>query len=407
MKHLAVLTIICMTIPPMANAKSCHSNSAQGRGNLNCAAQHSQSSQNSQTPTSGLGPSGQTPDPSSINQHLGMGILTPAQPIAVVKPMVAPPKPATALTATQNLAPNPVATSTPKTNPQVAQQTPQPMKDPMATPQPIPQVAQQTPQPMKAPMATPQPIPQVAQQTPQPMKAPMATPQPIPQVAQQTPQPMKAPMATPQPIPQVAQQTPQPMKAPMATPQPIPQVAQQTPQPIKAPMATPQPIPQVTQQTPQPMKAPMATTQPIPQVAQQTPQPMKAPMATPQPIPQLAKQTPQPMAVLVPHHTKGTINPRPQVVQMPEKSSPTVTGTQSSKGATHHILTGNPSEGLGALRISGAILTSEIVEPGIQNQRVELYRSNDAKEVLYQDVIPMDKTGFHLTIIGTRPPTYQ
>jgi hypothetical protein len=302
MKHLAVLTIICMTIPPMANAKSCHSNSAQGRGNLNCAAQHSQSSQNSQTPTSGLGPSGQTPDPSSINQHLGMGILTPAQPIAVVKPMVAPPKPATALTATQNLAPNPVATSTPKTNPQVAQQTPQPMKDPMATPQPIPQVAQQTPQPMKAPMATPQPIPQVAQQTPQPMKAPMATPQPIPQ---------------------------------------------------------------------------------------------------------LAKQTPQPMAVLVPHHTKGTINPRPQVVQMPEKSSPTVTGTQSSKGATHHILTGNPSEGLGALRISGAILTSEIVEPGIQNQRVELYRSNDAKEVLYQDVIPMDKTGFHLTIIGTRPPTYQ
>jgi hypothetical protein len=155
------------------------------------------------------------------------------------------------------------------------------------------------------------------------------------------------------------------------------------------------------------MKAPMATPQPIPQLAQQTPQPMKAPMATPQPIPQVAQQTPQPMAVLVPHHTKGTINPRPQVVQMPGKSSPTVTGTQSSKGATHHILTGNPSEGLGALRISGAILTSEIVEPGIQNQRVELYRSNDAKEVLYQDVIPMDKTGFHLTIIGTRPPIYQ
>jgi hypothetical protein len=176
---------------------------------------------------------------------------------------------------------------------------------------------------------------------------------------------------------------------------------------MKAPMATPQPIPQLVQQTPQPMKAPMATPQPIPQLAQQTPQPMKAPMATPQPIPQVVQQTPQPMAVLVPHHTKGTINPRPQVVQMPGKSSPIVTGTQSSKGATHHILTGNPSEGLGALRISGAILTSEIVEPGIQNQRVELYRSNDAKEVLYQDVIPMDKTGFHLTVIGTRPPIYQ
>jgi len=48
----------------------------------------------------------------------------------------------------------------------------------------------------------------------------------------------------------------------------------------------------------------------------------------------------------------------------------------------------------------------EVVEPGIQNHRVEVYRSNDAREVAYKDVIPMDKTGFHLTVIGSRPPSY-
>jgi hypothetical protein len=144
----------------------------------------------------------------------------------------------------------------------------------------------------------------------------------------------------------------------------------------------------------------------MPQVAQQIPQPMNAPMATPRPTPQVAQQTPKPIAVQVPHRTTSQIGVRPQVVTVLGRTSPTVTGTQAATGASHHILTGNPGGDVGSLMISGAILTSEIVEPGIQNQRVELYRSNDAEEVLYGDVIPMDKTGFHLTVIGTRSPIY-
>jgi len=53
-----------------------------------------------------------------------------------------------------------------------------------------------------------------------------------------------------------------------------------------------------------------------------------------------------------------------------------------------------------------SIWVNEVVEPGIQNREVELYRSNDAEELLYKDVIPMDKTGFHLTVVGIRPPDY-
>lgn len=42
----------------------------------------------------------------------------------------------------------------------------------------------------------------------------------------------------------------------------------------------------------------------------------------------------------------------------------------------------------------------------LRSQPVALYRSDDAEEVLCKDVIPMDKTGFHLTVIGTRRPDY-
>ena len=65
-----------------------------------------------------------------------------------------------------------------------------------------------------------------------------------------------------------------------------------------------------------------------------------------------------------------------------------------------------PNGPMGLVNASSATYVSEVVEPGIMNQQVELYRSLDAEEVLYKDVIPMDKTGFHLTVIGTRAPVY-
>jgi hypothetical protein len=96
----------------------------------------------------------------------------------------------------------------------------------------------------------------------------------------------------------------------------------------------------------------------------------------------------------------------PQVVGVVGKTTPTVQpGKQPTVGTTHFLLpTGEskvPYQTPGA-----SIWVNEIVEPGRQNQEVELYRSNGAGELLYKDVIPMDKTGFLLTVVGIRPPDY-
>jgi len=96
----------------------------------------------------------------------------------------------------------------------------------------------------------------------------------------------------------------------------------------------------------------------------------------------------------------------PQIVGVVGKTTPTVQpGKQPAVGTTHFLLpTGErqvPFSTPGA-----SIWVNEVVEPGIQNREVELYRSNDAEELLYKDVIPMDKTGFHLTVVGIMPPDY-
>jgi hypothetical protein len=48
----------------------------------------------------------------------------------------------------------------------------------------------------------------------------------------------------------------------------------------------------------------------------------------------------------------------------------------------------------------------EMIEPGIENHRVEVYRSGDVRETTYHDNIPVDAGGFNLTVIGTRNPDY-
>ncbi len=56
--------------------------------------------------------------------------------------------------------------------------------------------------------------------------------------------------------------------------------------------------------------------------------------------------------------------------------------------------------------LPASLWRDEVVEPGIHNQRVELYRTSDAEEVIYADVNPLDKKGFHLTVFGTRQPVF-
>ncbi len=138
-----------------------------------------------------------------------------------------------------------------------------------------------------------------------------------------------------------------------------------------------------------PNAVPQATPQ---QVPQQVPQAIAQGIPTPQPQP-IAQATPQPQRAVLPPNTQA----------------PIVTGVQAPAQATHFIVTipDAVTNKWHLVRDFGAsFFTAEVVEPGIQNTRVELYRSDDAEELLYKDVIPMDKTGFQLTVMGTRPPDY-
>jgi len=48
----------------------------------------------------------------------------------------------------------------------------------------------------------------------------------------------------------------------------------------------------------------------------------------------------------------------------------------------------------------------EFIELGIQSRKVEVYRSKDAQETVYNDTIPQDHGDFHLVVVGTRNPDY-
>jgi len=48
----------------------------------------------------------------------------------------------------------------------------------------------------------------------------------------------------------------------------------------------------------------------------------------------------------------------------------------------------------------------EFIEPGLQNRKVKVYRTNDAAEQVYKDTIPLDKGGFQIVIVVTRNPEY-
>ncbi|HZX51859.1 MAG TPA: hypothetical protein VFE95_07585 [Pseudomonas sp.] len=71
--------------------------------------------------------------------------------------------------------------------------------------------------------------------------------------------------------------------------------------------------------------------------------------------------------------------------------------------ATHQPLPSVPNAGPGTAVGQYGL---EIIEPGIENHRVEVYRSGDAREATYHDNIPVDVGGFNLTVIGTRNPDY-
>ena len=210
---------------------------------------------------------------------------------------------------------------------------------------------------------------------------PVAVPNLVP-----TPTPQAVPIATPHMVPQ-------PMNIPGQVPTPTPQaVPTATPYKVPQPMSIPGQVP-----TPTPQAVPTATPYKVPQ-------PMNIPGQVPTPTP-----TPQP----VPTATKYMVPPiahggRPTLLIKPGSTATQKPPPQTNHVVTHQLQLVQPLAKV-PLPTTGdaqAQYGLEMIEPGVQNHRVEVYRSHDALEQIHKDVIPMDEGDFHLTVIGTRKPDY-
>jgi hypothetical protein len=56
--------------------------------------------------------------------------------------------------------------------------------------------------------------------------------------------------------------------------------------------------------------------------------------------------------------------------------------------------------------VAPSAYTFEFIEPGLQNRKVKVFRTNDAAEQVYRDTIPLDQGGFQIIVVGTRNPDY-
>jgi hypothetical protein len=207
--------------------------------------------------------------------------------------------------------------------------------------------------------------------------------------------PPKTPTMLTAPQPMANQQTPQ-----FITPPPM-----QVPPP-KTPTILTAPQPMANQQTPQlitppPMQAPPPKTPtmmvaPQPMANQQTPQ-----FITPPPMQVPPPKTPQFSTQNVGHKQKNPTNQKPVAPLMPN-----ITAQQrpTQQYLVQHSST--PAVPLSAPGYRDAQYGLEMIEPGVENHRVEVYRSHDALEQVYKDTIPMDEGDFNLIVIGIRTPDY-
>jgi len=126
-------------------------------------------------------------------------------------------------------------------------------------------------------------------------------------------------------------------------------------------------------------------------------EPIPTPTATPQPVPQ---QVPQPTPIATPQRVPT------QVVIGDNTPKPT---SQTSIQPTHHILVHNHATEkpiTSGPHVAETGYNFNVIEPGIQNKQVAVYRSNDAREMLYKDTIILDNTGFLFIDLGIRDPDY-
>jgi hypothetical protein len=139
--------------------------------------------------------------------------------------------------------------------------------------------------------------------------------------------------------------------------------------------------------------------------------PQQTPVRVPPQPP--AQQTPvlippQPPAqqtqILIP----PTFTPRPQRADIPSMAIGS-TLAAGSGSTPHQLVVHQPAAQTSATsgdHVGPQVYNLEFIEPGIQNHKVEVYRSKDVQERIYQDTIPLDAGGFHLKVIGIRNPSY-
>ena len=344
----------------------------------------------------------------------------PAQQVAV--PPGQPPKPVVVTaqpqvpTSTYN-PPQPLATVQPTITHQV-----QPLAQPaLPTGQgqpPAQQVAVPPGQPPKPVVVTAQPqVPTSTYNPPQPL----ATVQPT--ITHQVQPLAQPPLPTGQgqpPAQQVAVPPGQPAKPIVVTAQPqLPTSTYNPPQPL----ATVQPtITHQVQPLAQPPQPPVQGQPPAQQVAVPPGQPAKPVVVTAQPqMPTSTYNPPQPLATVQPT-VSNQVQPLAQLpqpsVQLLGQGQPLTTSpqypiqpqVQPQPYRPYALLTHAPQavRPVTSGRFDGSVsmYNLEFIEPGLQHRKVKVYRTNDAAEQIYKDMIPLDKGGFQIIVIGTRNPDY-
>ena len=120
------------------------------------------------------------------------------------------------------------------------------------------------------------------------------------------------------------------------------------------------------------------------------------------PVPQPTTLKPPAGQTTTPHN--GT----PVIVQTPAGTSGG--NTPGASAATHQLVVHEPPAqkpvASGHHANPAAEYNLEFIEPGIQNHKVEVYRSKDAQQAVYNDTIPQDHGDFHLVVVGIRNPDY-
>ena len=210
--------------------------------------------------------------------------------------------------------------------------------------------------------------------------------------------PQPQPPQIPKPIPVVQPPKVLPsQKPPMLKPPQTPGQKVPLPTPVVAP-------PMVPQQTPV-LVPPQPPAQKVP-----TPTPIVEPpkVLPPQQIPVLVPPQPPAQQTTVISHLPPTFTPRPQRVDIPAMA---IGGTHAtgSGSSSHQLVVHQPPTQTSITsgdHAGSQVYNLEFIEPGIQNHKVEVYRSKDLQERIYQDTIPLDAGGFHLRVIGMRNPSY-